>query len=130
MEGGQVRFAYYPGCTAKSTSLEYDKSVRETAQYLKVTLEEIPDWSCCGASSGHITSHELALALPSRNLALANAMSLDITIPCPACSLRHNIAQYALQDDPNLKAEIEKDIGIPLPLSGKTKHIIGQLPEK
>jgi heterodisulfide reductase subunit B len=85
-----MRFAYYPGCTATSTSIEYDESVRETSQYLGIDLEEIPDWTCCGATSGHIINRELALALPSRNLALANRMSLAIVSPCPACSLRHN----------------------------------------
>jgi heterodisulfide reductase subunit B len=119
-----MRFAYYPGCTATSTSIEYDKSVRETSQYLGIDLEEIPDWTCCGASSGHVINQELALALPSRNLALANRMSLGIVAPCPACSLRHKIAEYELKKDPELKTKIEEDIGMNLELSQKSKHIL------
>ncbi|MBW1679553.1 MAG: CoB--CoM heterodisulfide reductase iron-sulfur subunit B family protein [Deltaproteobacteria bacterium] len=119
-----MKFAYYPGCTAKSTSIEYDESVRETSQYLDVGLEEIPDWSCCGASSGHVINHELALALPSRNLALTERMSLDMVTPCPACSLRHKVAEHELKNNLNLKARIETDIGIDLKLSQKTKHIL------
>lgn len=119
-----MKFAYYPGCTAKSTSVEYDESVRETAQYLDVDLSEIPDWSCCGASSVHVINHELALALPSRNLALTEKMSLDLVTPCPACSLRHKVAEHELRTNLDLKVRIEADIGMELKLSRNTKHIL------
>ncbi len=123
-EENQMKFAYYPGCTATQTSIEYDESVRETAQYLGIDLEEIPDWTCCGASSGHIINEELALALPCQNLVLANKMSLGIVTPCPACSLRHKVAEYELRKDPDLKARIEADIGEKLDLSQVSKHIL------
>jgi len=119
-----MRFAYYPGCTATSTSVEYDESVRETSRQLGIELEEIPEWTCCGATSGHIMNRELSVALPSRNLALANRMSLPIVSPCPACSIRHKVAQYELGRDPELKARIEDDIGMKLEMPPKPKHIL------
>ena len=119
-----MRFAYYPGCTAKSTAIEYGESVEDICRYLGIDLEEIPDWNCCGATSGHVTNRELAIALPSRNLGLAEKMSLDIVTPCPACFLRHKVAQYELKKDPQLKARIETDIGMPLKLSQEIKHIL------
>jgi len=119
-----MKFAYYPGCTAKSTSVEYDESVRETSQYLGVDLEEIPDWTCCGASSAHIIDPGLALALPSRNIVLAERMSLDITTPCAACFLRLKVAEHELKNAPHLKVKVEKDIGMEIKLSHKTKHIL------
>jgi heterodisulfide reductase subunit B len=91
---------------------------------LGIDLEEIPEWTCCGASSGHIINRELAVALPSRNLALADRMSLTVVSPCPACSLRHKIAQYELKADPELKARIEQDIGMNLEQPPKPKHIL------
>ncbi len=119
-----MRFAYYPGCTATSTSVEYDESVRETLKYLGIEVEEIPDWTCCGASSGHVIDRELAIALPSRNLALAGKMSLGILASCPACTLRHKTAEYELKKDPELKTKIEKEIGMNLGLSQKSKHVL------
>jgi heterodisulfide reductase subunit B len=119
-----MKFAYYPGCTAKSTSVEYEESVREISKILGIELEEIPGWTCCGASSGHVINRELALALPGRNLALAEKMSLDMVAPCPACSLRHKTAEYELKNDAALKSRIEDDIGMKLELSRKTKHIL------
>ena len=119
-----MKFAYYPGCTAKSTSIEYEESVREISRCLGIELEEIPEWTCCGASSGHVVNHELSLALPGRNLALAEKMSLGIVAHCPACSLRLKNTEYQLKRDPALKARIEEDIGMSLKLSQKTKHIL------
>ncbi len=122
-----MRFAYYPGCTATSTSIEYDESVRETSQNLGIGLEGIPEWTCCGASSGHIINRELSIALPSRNLALANQMSLALVSPCPACSLRHQIAENELRKDPDLKARIAEDIGMNLELPQKPRHVLDVL---
>jgi heterodisulfide reductase subunit B len=48
--------------------------------------------------------HELSIALPSRNLALAEKnLSLPVVAPCPACSLRLKTAEYELGKDPVLK---------------------------
>lgn len=57
-----MKFAYYPGCTAKSMAIEYHESVEETSRYLEIGLEEIPDWNYCGASSGHVMNDELAFS--------------------------------------------------------------------
>ena len=119
-----MKLAYYPGCTATSTSSEYDESSRETLKYLGVELEEIPDWTCCGASSGHVINRELAVALSSRNLALVGKMALGMVAPCPACALRHKTAEHELSKDPELKARVEKEIGMSLELSQKPRHIL------
>lgn len=119
-----MKFAYYPGCTAISSAVEYHESVKETAQYLGIELEEIPNWNCCGASSGHMITDELALFLPGRNLILAEKMSLDMITICPSCLHRHKTAQKELKKYPNLKAKIAKDMESTLRLSKKIKHIL------
>jgi heterodisulfide reductase subunit B len=49
-------------------------------------LEELPDWNCCGASSAHSTNAFLSLALPMRNLVIAEQQeSKDLILPCAAC---------------------------------------------
>jgi heterodisulfide reductase subunit B2 len=119
-----MKFAYYPGCSSVGTAIEYKESVESTAQYLGIDLEEINNWNCCGASSGHVINHELSLALPSRNLALAEKMALNVVTSCPACFLRLKIAEYELKNDTHLKEKIESYIRMPLMLSQNTKHII------
>ena len=119
-----MKYAYYPGCSAKTSSAEYEESVREMSGYLGIELEEIPGWTCCGASSCHYVNRELAVALPARNLALAAEMSMDMLAHCPACSLRHKNARYELGKDPTLKTRIEEDIGMSLERPRNMKHIL------
>ena len=78
--------AYYPGCSLHGTSPEFDESLRAVVEALGIPVAEIPDWNCCGASSGHTTDHLLGVALPARNLALAEAQGFDrVLAPCAAC---------------------------------------------
>lgn len=81
-----MNIGYYPGCTLHTTGKEYDLSVRALLAALGFTLQEIPDWNCCGATSAHGDSEVLSYALPLRNLALAEAAGLDrVAVPCAAC---------------------------------------------
>ena len=43
-----MTFSYYPGCTLRTKAVELDRSARAAAAALGVTLEEIPEWQCCG----------------------------------------------------------------------------------
>lgn len=95
-----MKLSYYPGCSLKGTALDYDKSVGELCSLIGVDLVEIPDWNCCGASSAHMTSHEVGMRLPMRNLLLAAELGLDILVPCAACFQRLKAAEKSLLEDP------------------------------
>jgi heterodisulfide reductase subunit B len=89
--------AYYPGCSLHGTSREFDESLRAVAPALGIRMTEIDDWSCCGASSGHMTDHLLGIALPARNLALAEEQGFDkVLAPCAACYNRLAAARLAV----------------------------------
>ena len=80
---------YYPGCALACSGIELDLSIRELSRIAGVELCEIDDWNCCGASSAHSTGHELAVALPYRVLALAEAQGqTEILAPCASCFSR------------------------------------------
>ena len=113
---------YYPGCSQEGTAKEYDKSIRAILKVLDVNPVELDDWSCCGATSAHVTNHKLALALSARNLALAEKQNLkELFAPCAACFSRLALTQCELKSDSNLKTEIE-DI-IENKLNGTTEVI-------
>jgi heterodisulfide reductase subunit B len=67
-------------------------------------LVEIEDWTCCGASAAEATSHLLSLALPARNLAVAERMAdiNDILVPCSACYLNLKKVEEKTKKDQKL----------------------------
>ncbi len=95
-----MKLSYYPGCSLQGTALDYDKSVREICSALEIELVEISDWNCCGASSAHMTNHEIGVRLPMRNLLLNKNDGHDILVPCAACYQRLRAADLALREDP------------------------------
>lgn len=95
-----MRLSYYPGCSLHGTALDYDLSVKDVCNRLGIELVEIPDWNCCGASSAHMTNHEVGVRLPMRNLLLAAELGNDILIPCAACFQRLKAADKILRQDP------------------------------
>lgn len=94
-----MRLSYYPGCSLHGTALDYDLSVKDVCSRLGIELVEIPDWNCCGASSAHMTNHEVGVRLPMRNLLLAAELGNDILIPCAACFQRLKAADKILRQD-------------------------------
>jgi len=120
----ELKFSYYPGCSLESTCKEYDDSLHEVAKILGVSLIELPDWSCCGASSGHCTDLLLSLALPARNLALAEKQGLDMVVACAACFLRFRQTNHELNNNDYLRQSIEDVIGAPYQGKVKVRHIL------
>jgi len=102
-----MKYAYYPGCSLEASAIEYDASARAIFRALGSELVEIPDWNCCGSSPAQATDYLLSLALPARNLALAEAMGLDTVVaPCSACYTTLYRAEEHCRQDPELKAHV------------------------
>ncbi|BDD88216.1 CoB--CoM heterodisulfide reductase iron-sulfur subunit B family protein [Desulfofustis limnaeus] len=95
-----MNYSYYPGCSLNGTALDYDRSVRQVCARLAIELVELPDWNCCGASSAHMTDHEVAVRLPLRNLLLAAELGHDLLVPCAACFQRLKATDRAVRADP------------------------------
>ena len=92
-----MKVTYYPGCSLEGTAGDYAASIAGIAPLLDVELVELLDWNCCGASSAHSLSHDLALTLPARNLALAEKEGRDLVAPCALCFNRLKVAEKALK---------------------------------
>jgi heterodisulfide reductase subunit B len=104
----KVEYAFYPGCTAHSTGLEYSLSLHAVADALGIELREIDDWNCCGGAAARSVSNLLGLALPARNIAKAQSRDLSLAIPCPGCFNAIKRAQNALSNDPQMRAQLEE----------------------
>lgn len=94
-----LRYAYYPGCSAQSSAQEYERSLQGCARALGIDLQEIADWSCCGSSPAHFKSHDLASALAGRNILLAESLGVqELLTPCPSCLFNLRSAWMRLQE--------------------------------
>jgi len=92
------KLTFYPGCSLHSTAAEYEESTRAVFEALGYTLEELDDWSCCGASSAHATDHYLSIALPVRNLVLAEKRGVEeVATACAACYNTLRKADHAVR---------------------------------
>lgn len=109
-----MKLGYFPGCSLHGSGREFDESLRVVLPALGVELDEVKDWSCCGATSGHVTNHLLGLALPARTLALAEAEGHErLLAPCAACYSRLAAARHELADK-ELRAKLVHVINRPL----------------
>ena len=119
-----MKYAYYPGCSLEAMAEEYDRSVRAVCAHLGIELRELPDWSCCGASSGHSTNRRLAQALAGRNLALAERVGLDIAVACPACYLQLRSTRREMRDNSQNREELVRLIDMPYEAKYDTRHLL------
>jgi heterodisulfide reductase subunit B len=92
--------SYYPGCSLHGTAREYDESIQAVSGLLEIQLHELENWTCCGASSAHCTDEALAVALPARNLAIAEKQGRELLVPCVACYNRFKVAERDAKDHP------------------------------
>ncbi|MBI2440476.1 MAG: CoB--CoM heterodisulfide reductase iron-sulfur subunit B family protein [Lentisphaerae bacterium] len=127
-----AKYAYYPGCSLHSTAVEYDASFKAVAAKLDIELEEVPGWVCCGTSPAHSTSHLLSIALPIKNLALAEAAkATQMVVPCAACYSRFKFALYDMHHDQKIGDEVKEIVGSSFQGNIKVLHpleVIAKLP--
>jgi len=104
---------FYPGCTLSSSARPYGRSIFWVCERLGIEIKELPDWTCCGATSAHALNRDLAYALPARNLAIAHELGDDLVVACSACYSRLKIAQRALEN-PQTRERVARVLGRPL----------------
>ena len=88
-------YSYFPGCTLKNKAKDLDAYARASAEALGFSLEEIPEWQCCGGVYP-TAKDEVAQKLSSvRALAAARDSSRDLVTLCSAC---YNVLKQVNQD--------------------------------
>ena len=117
-----MEFGYYPGCALHGSSNDYEKSIRACMKALNTGLKELDDWICCGATAAHSLNHKLSVALPARNLAIAERDGVEsVLAPCPMCSMELIKAGRALRENEQMRLEMSEIVE--LKVEGKTDVI-------
>lgn len=119
-----MRYAYYPGCTAHGSSVEYDMSTRKVARILGIELEEIPDWVCCGATSGHMTNEMLGIALPAVSLLNARSIGAPVVTACAECFNRLKTTNHEVKERSDVRSKLERIVGRRYEGEVEVRHII------
>jgi len=124
-----MKYLFYPGCSAEGSALEYKTSTLSVLEALGAQVEELEDWTCCGASAAVVQSDLLGVVLPARNLALAEQMdgSQDMLAICSACYTNFRRTAHAIAADPSLLTTINQALEVEnLTYHGtvRTRHLL------
>lgn len=112
--------ALYPGCSLESSATNFAGSLHHIFKKMDLTVPELTDWTCCGATSAHALNHDLFLGLCTKNLALAEDQGFEeIIAPCAACYHHLADANFQVISDTQLLQKINKKTG--LQYQGKIK---------
>lgn len=114
-----MKFSYYPGCTLKTKAKDLDAYARKSAEALGFTLEELPDWQCCGAVYP-MASDDIAPKLSAvRALMSAHERGEELVTLCSAC---HNVLKqtnYMMQTDAASAAKVNAYLKPEVPYAGE-----------
>jgi heterodisulfide reductase subunit B len=127
-----MKYLFYPGCTQESSALEYKVSTLAVLEALGAEVEELEDWTCCGASAASVASDLLGLVLPARNLALAERADgeRDVLAICSACYTNLRRTSQAVAADRNLLETINQALeveGLTYHGTARTRHLMDVL---
>jgi heterodisulfide reductase subunit B len=116
-------YSYYPGCTLKTKAKDLDKGARKAAEVLGITMEELPEWQCCGGVYP-MGKNETAPKLSSvRALVAAKEKNQDLLTLCSAC---HHVIKRVNNDmatDETIRSRANNYLGLEEPYAGETKVI-------
>jgi heterodisulfide reductase subunit B len=125
-----MKFSFYPGCSLKGVSNNYEQSLYAISKALGIELVELEDWNCCGATSYMSINELLSHVISSRNLAIAEKTGLDLIAACPACYVCVNKANIYMTEDELLRNSIKgilKSAGLEYHGTVRVRHYLDVL---
>lgn len=116
-----MTFSYFPGCTLRTKGKQLDIWGRKSAEALGFTLEEIPDWQCCGGVYP-IAKDEIATRLSSvRALCAAREKNQPLVALCSACYHVLKRVNLDVQKDADIRLRINNYLQLETPYEGQTQ---------
>ena len=116
-------YSYFPGCTLKTKAKDLDAYARRSAEALGVTLEELPEWQCCGAVYP-IAQDEIATRLSSvRALNSAKELGRPLLTLCSAC---HHVIKRVNEDmraNEDIRGKANGYLELAEPYAGETRVV-------
>ncbi len=101
-----MNYQYFPGCTLYTKGKSLDEAGRKAGEKLGFTLEEMPYWTCCGATFPLAEDYDMALASPTRVLARGRKGGEKLVTLCAVC---HNVLKrtnHVMKTNPERRAKV------------------------
>jgi succinate dehydrogenase / fumarate reductase cytochrome b subunit len=117
-----MRFAYYPGCSARSTCAELNEATHKVAARLGLELSQLDAATCTGARELRAIDPLGFHTLNVRILALAERAGLPLMTVCNTCTLNLLDAHAAFVDEPELAEAVNAQLAAEaLRYAGRTR---------
>ncbi len=95
-----MKVGYYPGCTLKGKAIALDETTQLAVNLLGHELVEIPDWTCCGATTPLTDTRIANLIAQTRLLIKTRDAGYDALVTtCPFCFSTLRRANKTLKED-------------------------------
>ncbi|HEX2654073.1 MAG TPA: CoB--CoM heterodisulfide reductase iron-sulfur subunit B family protein [Xanthobacteraceae bacterium] len=107
-----MKFAFYPGCSAKSTCAELNVAMRHVSAKLGLELQELESATCTGARELRAIDPVGFVALNVRLLALAEREGLPLMTICNTCTLNLLDANAMFSEDKELATQVNTRLGV------------------
>lgn len=105
-----MKFAYYPGCSARSTCAELNVATHRVAEKLGLELVPLETATCTGARELRAIDPVKFYALNVRILALAERENLPLMTICNTCTLNLLDAHAAVCSDAGLLETVNEEL--------------------
>jgi heterodisulfide reductase subunit B len=102
-----MKFALFHGCNIPARVVQYADATEAVCSRLGIELVEITAFNCCGYPARN-TDHRAYILSAAKNLAVAERSGLDMLVMCKCCYGSLKRAAYFLNQDPDLKTDINR----------------------
>lgn len=105
-----MKFAYYPGCSARSTCSELSVATQAVAAKLGIELVEFRSSSCTGSREVRAVNRDRFLTLNARLLAMADREDLPMLTVCNTCTLNFLDTKKILDEEPETRDRVNANL--------------------
>ena len=102
-----MKYALFHGCNIPARVEQYADATEAVLTRLGVDLVEMTQFCCCGSPARN-TDHRAYVLSAAKNLAVAESAGLDMLVMCKCCYGSLKKAEYFLNQDQDLKADINR----------------------
>lgn len=119
-----MKLSYYPGCTLKTKSKNFEDSALAALSVLGIELIELPRWNCCGATYSLADDDLIHQVAPVRNLIRAKEQGSNRLLTlCAFCYNTLTRANLIITNDPEKKKTLNSFMDEEIDYDGEVKPV-------